>query len=71
MRITENHERLLVILIALHSVIVGTMLFVLPQWTMRFAGWEGIDPPFFGHQAGVFHFVLAMAYLVEYMPSGI
>ena len=66
MRLTENHERLLIVLIALHTVIVGAMIFFLPQWTMRFAGWEAIEPPFFGHQAGVFHFVLALAYLLEY-----
>ena len=67
MRLTETHERLLVFLIALHSIIVGTMFLAAPQWTMRFAGWHAIDPPFFAYQAGIFHFVLATAYLLEYI----
>ena len=67
MRLTENHERLLINLIALHTVIVGAMLFFFPQWTMRFAGWEAIEPVFFAYQAGIFHFVLAMAYMTEYL----
>jgi hypothetical protein len=66
MQLTRAHERLLISLIALHSAIVGGMLFFVPQWAMRFAGWEHIHPAFFGHQAGVFHFVLAAAYLIEF-----
>ena len=67
MRLTENHERLLVSLIALHSIMVGVMFLLAPQWTMRFAGWGGIEPVFFAYQAGIFHFVLAMAYMTEYL----
>jgi hypothetical protein len=70
MRLTETHLRLLVILIALHSTIVGAMLFLAPQWTMRFAGWGSIQPEFFALQAGIFHFVLAAAYLIEYSRYG-
>ncbi len=66
MRLTENHERLLVILIALHSAAIGVMFLVLPRWTMLFAGWPDIEPVFFAFQAGVFHMVLSAAYLLEY-----
>jgi hypothetical protein len=66
MLLSERHERLLVILIALHSTIVGAMFMLAPQWTMRFAGWRAIDPVFFAYQAGIFHVVLASAYLLEY-----
>jgi len=66
MRLTKKLEGLLISLITLHSAIVGAMFLVLPQWTMRFAGWPGIDPIFFGYQAGVFHMVLAAAYLIEW-----
>jgi hypothetical protein len=66
MRLNESHERLLVFLIALHSLIVGAMFILAPQWTMRFAGWQGIEPVFFAYQAGIFHVVLATAYLLEY-----
>jgi hypothetical protein len=64
-KLTPLHERLLIDLIALHSVIVGGMLLLVPNWAMQFAGWEGITPLFFAHQAGVFHFVLAAGYMVE------
>ena len=66
MQLSKAHERILIILIALHSVIVGVMLLVFPEWAVRFAGWSGADPIFFIRQAGVFHFVLAAGYLVEY-----
>ena len=66
MKLSEGHEKLLVSLIALHSALVGAMFLLAPQWTMRFAGWQGIDPIFFAYQAGIFHLVLAAAYLLEW-----
>jgi len=69
MRPTEKHEYVLIILIALHSFIVGGMLLFAAEWAVRFAGWPGADPIFFIWQAGAFHFVLATGYLVEYARS--
>jgi len=66
MHLTETHERILVYLISLHSIIVGLMLLFAADWAVRFAGWAGADPIFFIWQAGAFHFVLATGYLVEY-----
>lgn len=66
MRLTLAHERILIILVALHSYLVGAMLFAVPEWALRFGGWSGIEPVFFGRQAGVFHFALATAYLLEF-----
>ena len=66
MQLGESYERVLIILIALHSIVVGVMLLVFPEWAVEFAGWPGADPIFFIRQAGVFHFVLAAGYLVEY-----
>jgi len=66
MRLTETHERVLIILISLHSVVVGIMLMFFSEWAVGFAGWAGADPVFFIWQAGAFHFVLATGYLVEY-----
>jgi hypothetical protein len=66
MHLTETHERALIILIALHSIIVGVMLMFFAEWAIEFAGWSGADPVFFIWQAGAFHFVLAAGYLVEY-----
>jgi len=66
MHLTEKYERILIILISLHSFIVGLMLLFAADWAVRFAGWAGADPIFFIWQAGAFHFVLAAGYLVEY-----
>ena len=66
MRLTAKHEHILIILISLHSCIVGLMLLFAADWAVRFAGWAGADPIFFIWQAGAFHFVLATGYLVEY-----
>ena len=66
MHLTETHERVLIYLISLHSIIVGIMLLIFGEWAVRFAGWAGADPIFFIWQAGVFHFVLVAGYLVEY-----
>ena len=69
MHLTETHERLLIFLISLHSIIVGLMLLFAADWAIRFAGWAGADPIFFIWQAGAFHFVLATGYLLEYSRS--
>ena len=69
MRLTEVHERILIILISLHSFVVGIMLMFFADWAVRFAGWSGADPIFFIWQAGAFHFVLAAGYLVEFARS--
>jgi hypothetical protein len=70
MQLTEKHEKTLLFLISLHSIIVGLMLMFVPQWAVQFAGWQGADPIFFIWQAGAFHFVLAAGYVVEYRRSG-
>ena len=66
MQLSRDHEQLLVRLIALHSIMVGCMFLFAPAWTMKFAGWQSISPVFFAYQAGIFHVVLAVAYLLEY-----
>lgn len=57
----------LVVLIALHTYAIGVTLLVLPEWSLRFGGWETTPPPFFPRQAGVFHLVLGTGYLFEYL----
>ena len=67
-----GRERLLVWLIAVHSLAVGAMLLFAPGWSVRFAGWEGAEPLFFPRQAGAFHFVVVFAYLYEhYRMAGV
>lgn len=59
-------ESWLVHLIALHSLVVGGMLLLAPGWATEFGGWSGVSHLFFTRQAGVFHFVVVIAYLGEY-----
>lgn len=58
-------ERWLVVLIALHSAGVGTILAFFPGFACRLAGWGEVTPDFFPRQAGVFHFAVAFGYLYE------
>jgi hypothetical protein len=62
----ERFERVVVVLIALHSVGVGVALLFLTEWGLRFGGWGEVSPLFFPRQAGIFHFVVATGYLIEY-----
>ena len=60
-------EPWLVSLIAAHTVGVGVMLMFAPVWSCTvFGGWPALGPLFFPRQSGIFHFVLAFAYLLEY-----
>jgi hypothetical protein len=59
-------ERTLVVLIALHSLVVGLLLTLATDWGARFGGFPSPVPLFFPRQAGAFHFVVVGVYLVEY-----
>ena len=59
-------ENWLVVLIALHSFVVAAFLLFLTRWGARFGGWPEVQPLFFARQAGVFHFVVGAAYLIEW-----
>ncbi len=59
-------ERWGIILVALHSFLVGALMLFFPHWTLKFAGWENVDYVFFVRQSGAFHFVVGLGYLVEY-----
>jgi len=60
-------EPWLVVAVAAHTVGVGAMLLLAPTWScMAFGGWTSLGPLFFPRQSGVFHFVMAFAYLYEY-----
>jgi len=63
-------ERVFVILVALHTFAVGAGLFFVPEWALRFGGWQVIPPLFFPRQAGIFHFILGIAYLEEHRRFG-
>ena len=66
----QRVEKWLVILIAIHSVVVGIFLLFLTRWGAAFGGWPEVSPLFFARQAGIFHFVVAAGYLIEYFRYG-
>ncbi len=59
-------ERALVVAVALHSFAVGFFLLFFTRWGIRLGGWGEANPLFFARQAGIFHFVVASGYLIEY-----
>lgn len=59
-----------VTLVTLHSLLVGFLLFFIPEWTLKFAGWDQVDTLFFPRQSGAFHFVVALGYFVEWRRCG-
>ncbi|MFI5197188.1 MAG: hypothetical protein ACHQJD_01090 [Thermoanaerobaculia bacterium] len=63
-------ERGLVVAIALHSYAIGFSLLFFTRWGVRFGGWGEASPLFFARQAGIFHFVVASGYLIEYFRYG-
>ena len=64
-----NLEKWGLILVAMHSLLVGALLLFIPAWTLKFAGWPPMDDLFFIQQSGAFHFVVAAGYLVEYRKN--
>ncbi len=58
--------RLLIVLVAAHSYLVGIFLLLFPAHAALFAGWGELRPAFFGSQAGAFHVILATGYLLEH-----
>lgn len=63
-------ERLGVILVALHSLLIGICLMVATDWILTFAGWGHVDHLFFPRQSGVFHVIIAAGYWWEYRRHG-
>ncbi len=59
-------ERWLVVLVALHSAVVGVVLLGAPRWAAALGGWGDVDTVFFIRQGGAFHIVVVVGYLMEY-----
>lgn len=65
----ENVSNMLAVFVCLvgaHSVILGVVLIVAPFWLLSLFGWGINCHPFFLQQAGVFHILLGLFYVVEY-----
>jgi len=62
-------EKWLVVAVAFHSFAVGFFLLFFTRWGVRFGGWGEASPLFFARQAGIFHFVVASGYLIEFFST--
>lgn len=62
-------ERIFVVLVSIHSLIIGLILMLAPRWSISFGGWDHADPLFFVRQGGAFHLVVVVAYLLEHYRS--
>lgn len=59
--------RVLVVVVALHSAVIGVLLIIDGRWLFSQFGWIPDCDGFFFHQVGVFHIVLAVIYLTEFL----
>ena len=59
-----------VVLIALHSAGIAATLLLFPRWGASLGGWQEVEPLFFARQVGIFHFVVAFVYVIEYFRYG-
>ena len=60
-------ELWLVVLVSVHSLAVGVSLSFFPDWSAALGGWGEVRHTFFPRQGGVFHLVVAVGYLHEYL----
>lgn len=63
-------QRLLTVFVALvaaHSLAIAVALLFFTQQAVRLGGFPGAEPPFFARQVGVFHLVVAVVYVAEYV----
>lgn len=60
-------ETWLIFLIVAHSLGVAAFLLLFPDWSAEFGGWGTLSQRFFARQVGVFHLVVALGYLHEYL----
>ena len=62
--VSDGPLRLVVLLVGLHSVVLGLLLLFLPLWTLGLMGFGDPGPPFFPSQAGIFLLILGVCYLL-------
>lgn len=66
----QRVETWLIVLISVHSYVVGFFLMFLTRWGAAFGGWGNVSPLFFARQAGIFHIVVGTGYLYDYFRHG-
>ena len=62
MRAAGLVRRLVISLVALHSIALGWAMLLYPRWTLALCGWEYAGGTFFPAQSGLFLLLLGGAY---------
>lgn len=65
-RFWRRLEHVGLVLVVLHSFLIGVLLLFATDWVLDFAGWDQVSHNFFPRQSGAFHVVLASGYLWEF-----
>lgn len=63
-RFKRNWFKLLFILIAIHSFVIGSGLLICPVKFLSFFNFSIPDEKFFPMQSGIFHYILTFAYIM-------
>lgn len=58
----DKYLKYLLILISLHSALIGINLIILPAEYFNYLGYNTLNEPFYAYQGGVFHIVVAAGY---------
>lgn len=67
MKIPRSVLAVFVAAVVVHSLCLGILLIVLTTDLFSLFGWEPLCNPFFLHQVGVFHIVVAAIYAYEFI----
>lgn len=60
----QKWTKIFLVLISIHSFIVGILLMLLSASAIKYFGFIGYEDNFFRVQGGIFHVVMAMAYML-------
>ena len=59
----QTLRRIIVAIVALHSIALGTAMLFWPTWTLRTFGWPYEGPTFFPSQSGILLLLLGISYV--------
>ena len=60
---TKTLRRIIVAIVALHSIALGTAMLFWPTWTLTTFGWPYDGPTFFPSQSGILLLLLGISYV--------
>ncbi|MBL7219652.1 MAG: hypothetical protein ISS69_06040 [Phycisphaerae bacterium] len=69
----QTFRRIIVAIVALHSVALGAAMLFAPTWTLRTFGWPYDGPTFFPAQSGILLLLLGVSYVggIYHLPFAV